>query len=112
MPWVFTQAHPLDTRSFIDEARTRDFKLDHSTLRALYRHGLLVPFVELTYRPVREPFKPDGPEPMGGSSRLWEIRQARDTGCLRDLSLEPFMRHLQFERDGQKPRGWWNGFIY
>lgn len=112
MPWVFTQAHPLDTRSFIDEAEQRGFDLDLTTLRELYRHGLLVPFIEVTYRPVREPSKPDGPEPIAGSSRLMDLREARDTGCLRDLSAEPFKRHLQFERDGQKPRGWWNGFIY
>jgi hypothetical protein len=101
-----------DPRHFIDEAKKRGFDLDLTTLRELYRHGLLVPFVEVTYRPIREPIKPDGPEPIAGSSRLMDIREARNTGCLRDLSTEPFKRHLQFERDGQKPRGWWNGFIY
>jgi antitoxin component HigA of HigAB toxin-antitoxin module len=112
MPWVFTQTHPLDTRTFIDEAKKRGFDLDLTTLRELYRHGLLVPFVEVTYRPVREPCKPDGSEPIAGSTRLMNLREARDTGCLRDLSSEPFKRHLQFEHNGQKPRGWWNGFIY
>src|ERR1700761_8201508 len=58
MPWVFTQAHPLETRTFIDEAKQRGFDLDLTTLRELYRHGLLVPFVEVTYRPVREPANP------------------------------------------------------
>ena len=48
---------------------------------------------------------------MGGT-RVMDLREARDTGCLRDLSAEPFKRHLQFEHDGQKPRGWWNGFLY
>src|SRR5271165_543541 len=109
MPWVFTQRHPLDTSSFIDEAKKRGIELDLSTLRELYRYGLLAPFVELTYRPVRAPFKPDEPEPMAGSSRLMEIREARDTGCLRDLSAEPFKPHLPFERGRQKSRFWWNG---
>ena len=112
MPWVFTQRHPLDTSSFIDEAKKRGIELDLSTLRELYRYGLLAPFVELTYRPVRAPFKPDEPEPMAGSSRLMQIREARDTGCLRDLSAEPFKPHLPFERGRQKSRFWWNGLIY
>jgi antitoxin component HigA of HigAB toxin-antitoxin module len=112
MPWVFTQGHPLDTESLIAEAEKRGIKLDLPMLRELYRHGLLVPFVEVTSRRVREPHAPDGPEPIAGSSRLLEIRQARDTGCLRDLSAEPFKRHLQFTRDVQKPPRWWNGFIY
>jgi len=112
MPWVFTQGHPLDTDSLVREAEKRGIKLDLLALRELYRRGLLVPFVELTFRRVREPRTPDGPEPIAASSRLLEIRQARDTGCLRDLSAEPFKRHLQFARDAQKPPRWWNGFIY
>lgn len=112
MPWVFTQAHPLDTRSFIDEAKQRGYDLDLTTLRELYRHRLLIPLVEVTSRPVRDPWKPDGPEPIAGSSRLMDLREARDTGCIRDLSAEPFKRHLQFDRDAKKPRNWWNGFIY
>lgn len=112
MPRVFTQHHPLDTSSFIGEAKKRGIELDLSTLRELYRHGLLTPFVELTYRPVRPPFKPDEPEPIAFSSRLAEIREARDTGCLRDLAAEPFKPRLQFERGRQKSRFWWNGIIY
>ena len=112
MPWVFTESHPLDTSSFIDEAKKRGIELDLWMLRELYRHGLLIPFVELTYRPIREPSKPDGPEPIAGSSRLMEIRQARDAGCLRDLSTEPFKQRLPFERGRQESRRWWNGLIY
>jgi hypothetical protein len=112
MPWAFTQQHPLDTSSFISEAKKRGFDLDLSTLRELYRHRLLVPFIEITGRPVRAPFTPDEPEPMAGSSRLAEIREARNTGCLRDLSTEPFKRHLRFEQGKQQSRRWWNGFIY
>lgn len=112
MPWVFTQNHPLDTSSFINEAQKRSIELDLWTLRELYRHGLLIPFVELTYRPIRAPSKPAGPEPMAGSSRLMEIRQARDDGCLRDLATEPFKPRLPFERGRQTSPRWWNGLIY
>jgi len=112
MPWVFTQRHPLDTSAFASEAGKRGIELDLATLRELYRHRLLVPFVELTYRPVRAPFAPGGPEPVAGSSRLWEIRHARDTGCLRDLSAVPFLPRLPFERGRQKSLFWWSGLIY
>ena len=112
MPWVFTQCHPLDTSAFASEAGKRGIELDLATLRELYRHRLVVPFIELTYRPVRAPFTPDEPEPIAGSSRLTEIRQARNTGCLRDLSVMPFLPRLPFERGRQKSRFWWNGLIY
>jgi hypothetical protein len=87
MPWVFTQRHPLDTSSFISEAEKRGIDLDLATLRELYRHGLVAPFVELTFRPVRPPYTPDEPEPMVGSSRLMEIRRARTALNFRDLRL-------------------------
>jgi hypothetical protein len=112
MPWALTQQQPLDTRHFIDEAKKRGFDLDLTTLRELYRHRLLIPFVEVTYRPVRPPAKPTKPDSAMGGTRVFDLRDARDTGCLRDLSAELFKRHLQFERDGQVPRGWWNGFLY
>jgi hypothetical protein len=112
MPWVFTQRHPLDTSAFASEAGKRGIELDLATLRELYRHRLLMPFAELTYRPVRAPFTPGEPEPDPGSSRLMEIRHARDTGCLRDLSAAPFLPRLPFERGRQKSLLWWNGLIY
>jgi hypothetical protein len=112
MPWVFTQRHPLDTSAFTGEAGARGIQLDPATLRELYRHRLLVPFVELTHRPVRASFTPGEPEPVAGSSRLWELRHARDTGCLRDLSAVPFLPRLPFERGRQKSLLWWNGLIY
>jgi hypothetical protein len=112
MPWAFTQSHPLDTSRFIDEAKQRGIELDLSTLRELYRYRLLIPFVELTYRPVRPPNPPSEPEPMPNGSRLMEIRKARDEGCLRDLATEPFKPRLPFERGKQKNHRWWNGLIY
>jgi hypothetical protein len=112
MPWALTQQQPLDTGHFIDEAKKRGFDLDLTTLRELYRHRLLIPFVEVTFRPVRPPAKPTRPDSAMGGTRVFDLRDARDTGSLRDLSAEPFKRHLQFEYDGQKARGWWNGFLY
>ena len=101
MPWAFTQRHPLDTSAFAGEVGKRGIELDLATLRELYRHRLLMPFVELTHRPVRVPFTPGEPEPVAGSSRLTEIRQARDTGCLRDLSAVPFCRVFRSSAAGR-----------
>jgi hypothetical protein len=50
MPWAFTQHQPLDTSKFISEAKRRDFDLDLSTLRELYHHKLIVPFVYVRNR--------------------------------------------------------------
>lgn len=112
MPWVFTQQHPLDTSGFIDEAKSRGFALDHYTMRELYRHGLIVPFVYITDRRVGPVPGPIGPEPVSGSSRLNQIRHARDRGRLTDLAAIPFRRKLRFEGREGDSRFWWNGLIY
>jgi antitoxin component HigA of HigAB toxin-antitoxin module len=112
MPWVFTQHYPLYTGEFISEAEKRGIALDLATLRELYRRRLLIPFVELTYRPVRAPSKPAEPDPMPTAGRLVELRRARDEGCLRDLSTETFRPSVPFERGTQKAPGWWNGLLY
>jgi hypothetical protein len=52
MTWAFTQQQPIDTADFIAEAPGRGVGLDLPVLRELYRHGLLVPFVSITYLPV------------------------------------------------------------
>jgi hypothetical protein len=111
MPWALTQQQPLNTEHFIDEAKKRGFDLDLTTLREFYRHRLIIPFVEVTSRPVRPLAKPAKPDAATGGTRVFDLRNARDTGCLRDLSADPFKRHLEFEHEG-KPRGWWNGFLY
>lgn len=57
MPWAMTQNEPLDVEAFIREARNRGFALRTATLRELYRHRLLLPFVQITSRPIRDPAK-------------------------------------------------------
>jgi hypothetical protein len=52
MAWAFTQYEPLDTTIFITEAARRGAQLDPPMLRELYRRGLLIPFVSITYLPV------------------------------------------------------------
>jgi hypothetical protein len=112
MPWALTQRQPLDTSAFIKEAEKRGVSLDIATLRELYRQRLLIPFVHITHQPVRPSAKPVEPESPFGGTRLTDLRWARDTGRLRDLSATPFMPSLPFERGKQKSRGWWNGLLY
>lgn len=112
MAWALTQHHPLDTSGVIDEAKKRGVSLDLPTLRDLYRRRLLIPFIELTFRPIREPFVPAEPDPVPATSRLIELRQARDTGCLRDLSAESYRPRVPFERSKRQARDWWNGLLY
>lgn len=112
MPWAFTQNHPLDTSSFISEAKRRGFDFDLSMLRELYRHGLVVPFVYISDRQVGPVPPPIESEPIPGSTRLTQIRYARDKGRLSDLAAIPFRPRLYFERQGADPRRWWNGLIY
>ena len=112
MAWAFTQHRPLDTASFITEAGRRGVDLNPSTLRELYRHGLLVPFVSMTHRPVTVPSEPTGPEPQRGGTQLANLRWARDAGRLRDLADVPFMPGLPFERRRERSRSWWNGLLY
>ena len=115
LPWVFTQQHPLDTGSFIDEAKRRGFDLDLHVLRELYRHGLLVPFLYVSDRQVGSIPEPVESEPkfaIFGSSRLNNLRHARDRGRLTDLAAAPFRRKLRFERREGDSWAWWNGLIY
>lgn len=115
MPWVFTQQHPLDTAGFMDEAKRRGFGLDLRVLRELYRHSLLVPFVYVSDRQVGPIPQLVGSEPkwaVFGSTRLGDLRHARDRGRLTDLATTPFRRKLRFERREGDSRLWWNGLIY
>ncbi len=112
LPWVFSQRHPLDTSDFIREAERRGFDLDLSTLRELYRHGLLAPLVAIHDRRVGEPIKVAGTEPERAVTRLRQLRMARDGGKLQDLAAGPFRPHLAFERAGAQPHRWWNGLLY
>jgi hypothetical protein len=112
--WAFTQNEPLDIAEFVDESKKRGVHLRTPVLREFYRHRLLVPFVQLTHKPVREAAKPDGPESPFGGTRLMDLRSARDTGRLRDPAAAPYQPRLSFE-----PTGWswpssspWTGVMY
>ena len=113
LPWAFTQQHVLGTEQVISEAKRRSFVLDVSTLRELYRHGLLVPFVYTSNRQVGPIPPPIETEPHPNSSRLIDLRHARDRGRLVDLAAIPFRPRLNFIRpDDVAARGWWNGLLY
>ena len=113
MTWAFTQHEPLDTATFITEAARRGIQLDLPMMRELYRRSLLIPFVSITYLPVATPSLASGPEPpRRGGTRFAQLKWARDTGRIRDLSAVPFMPRLSFERRGQRARDWWNGLLY
>jgi len=112
LPWVFTQQHPLDTASFIDEAERRGFDLDLCIMRELYRHSLIIPFVYVSDRRVGPVPKPLESEPLSGSSDLTNLRYARDSGRLLDLTTVPFRRKLRFKRREADSRLWWNGLLY
>jgi len=114
MPWAMTQNEPLDVEEFIGEARKRGFHLRTATLRELYRHRLLIPFIQITNRPVREPAKSAEVESPLGGTHLIDLRLARDTGRLRDLAAIPYQSRLSFE-----PTKWtwptdspWTGLLY
>lgn len=113
MTWAFTQHEPLDTATFITEAARRGIQLDLPMMRELYRRSLLIPFVSITYLPVATPSLASGSEPpRRGGTRFAQLKWARDTGRIRDLSTVPFMPRLSFERRGQRARDWWNGLLY
>lgn len=112
MPWAFTQRHPLSTDEFIHEADRRGADLDLSTLRELYRHKLLIPFVAISDRRVGSPAPPSEPEPSAMGTRLTELRAARDSGRMQDLAEIPFRPRLPFEQGHKPPHLWWNGLLY
>jgi hypothetical protein len=113
MPWAFTQRQPLDTARLIDEMKRRGLDVDLPTLRELYRHKLLVPFVYLNDRRVGPVPAPVTDEPWPGGTRLQQLRYARDRGRLSDLEAAPFRPRLQFALpSGRDVRRWWNGFLY
>ena len=114
MPWAMTQNEPLDVKEFIGEAQKRGYHLRTATLRELYRHRLLIPFIQITNRPVREPAEPAEVESPFGGTHLIDLRLARDTGRLRDLAAIPHQSRLSFE-----PTKWtwptnspWTGLLY
>jgi hypothetical protein len=113
LPWMFTQHHPLNTSTFIDEAKRRGVDLDISALRELYRYRILIPFFYVNNRAVSPVPLPVGPEPKhsSGTMMTW-FRHARDKGRLSDLAEAPFRPRLRFYRTDADPHRWWNGLIY
>jgi len=114
MPWAMTQNEPLAIEEFIGEAKKRGFDLNTATLRELYRNRLLIPFVQITRRPVREPARPAVAESPFGGTRLIDLRLARDTGRLRDLAAVPYQPRVSFESakwtwPANSP---WTGLLY
>ena len=73
------------------------FHLRTATLRELYRNRLLIPFIQITNRPVRKPAKPTKAESPFVGTRLIDLRLARDTGRLRDLAAISYQPRLCFE---------------
>jgi hypothetical protein len=112
LPWVLTQRDPLDTDDLIREAERRGFCLDLSTLRELYRHRLLIPFIAVSDRRVAPAIVLSETEPARASTRLMQLREARSSGKLQDLSTIPFRSRLPFERTHQRSHLWWNGLLY
>jgi hypothetical protein len=80
MPWAMTQNEPLTVEDFITEAQKRGVHLRPASLRELYCHRLLIPFVQVTTRPVSSPAGQDTAESPFGGTRITDLRQARDTG--------------------------------
>ncbi|WP_410675537.1 hypothetical protein [Amycolatopsis sp. cmx-4-68] len=112
MPWVFTQRHPLNLGGFVDEAKLRGFDLSTQLMRELYRHRLLIPFASIQDKADPSQALPKLDEPMGGSSILWQLREAREAGQLYDLGMLPYRSRLPFVRQARFSTGWWNGLVY
>jgi hypothetical protein len=112
LPWVFTQHHPLDTADFIRAAKERGVELTGRMLRQLYKQRILIPMVALTSRQCAERYTAQNDEPQHVTTRLYELREARGVGRVRDLYAEPFQPRLQFARPQPYSNRWRNGLIY
>ncbi len=112
LPWVFTQHHPLDADEFVRRAKERGVDLDALKLRQLYKRRILTPFVALTTHPHNEPRFPEASEPQRAGTRLYQLREARRTGHLLDLSAEPYFPRLRFTQQRPYKPGWWSGLLY
>jgi len=112
LPWAFTQHHPLGTADFIRAAKERGVELTERMLRQLYRQRVLIPMVAVTNRRHAEPYTTPNVESQSMGTRLFELREAREAGKVRDLYAEPFQPRLQFTPPRPYNHGWWNGLIY
>ncbi len=112
-PWAFTQSGPLRTGDFIRQARERGVDLDPSLLRELYRHGVLVPFVQIRDRRAGPPVVLVAPQLAAHNTSLYELLQAARLGRLVDPAAVAYRPRMRFDDRHQAdvPR-WWNGLLY
>ncbi|TVT20707.1 hypothetical protein LWP59_33865 [Amycolatopsis acidiphila] len=102
----------MSPEKFISEAKRRGFDLNPQTMRKLYRHRLLIPFVWVQNEPDRCLAASNSDEPHPNGTLLIELRLAREAGKLRDLAAMPFRPQLPFARQARFTRRWWDGLIY
>src|SRR5207253_2594984 len=92
--------------------KDRGVDLDMLKLRQLYKHRVLIPMIEVTARRHAEPRILEQHEPQRAGTRLYQLREARKDGRLRDLSAEPFLPRLAVNPPRPYIHGWWNGLLY
>jgi hypothetical protein len=91
MPRAMTQNEPLDVEDFIKEAQKRGVHLRPASLRELYRHRLLIHTVRPGHHPHnKQPSRAGHAESPFGGTRITDLRQAHDTGRLRDPAALPY----------------------
>ena len=80
----------------------------------MYRHRLLIPFVQIMQRPVGEPSKPHEEDSPFGGTRIVDLKAARDTGRLRDLATIPYQARQSFDpiRKTYPTASPWTGLLY
>ena len=81
-----TQNEPLDVDEFIKEAQKRGFHLRPAALRELYRHRLLIPFVQITSRPVRRVIARTPKPSQFLLDRMEQFRESSARDCAGGLS--------------------------
>jgi hypothetical protein len=112
-PLAFTQSPPVTTADFVSKAKDRGLSLDTALLRELYRHGDLVPLLEVKARRVAAGVEPPADERFGSNSLTRRLLSALAEGRLRDPADAPFRPKVRFDsRRTTDPRGWSNGLFY
>ena len=112
-PMALSQSAPLSTEEFIAEAKDRGLSIDHKTLRELYRRGDLAPRLEITGRQVSAGMRPAEDNRTGSNSQFNQLRNAIDTGRVRDPAESPFRPKVRFDaRRLADRRGWSNGLTH
>jgi hypothetical protein len=111
-PLAFTQSPPVTTADFVSKAKERGLPLDTALLRELYRHGDLVPLLEISARRVAAGAEAPADERFGSNSLTRRLFSALVEGRLRDPADAPFRPKVRFDsRRTTDPRGWSNGLF-